>query len=124
MSRESPQREAVRKAFEQAGRPLSAEEARELADDHQPGIGVATVYRAINHAVERGKLKPVALPGETTARFEPAGLGHHHHFECVDCRKVYDLNGCPGGFKSLLPKGFTLENHDLTLFGKCAECAA
>jgi len=124
MARETPQREAVRRAFEHAGRPLSADEARELADADQPGIGAATVYRAINQAVQDGLLKAVALPGETTARYELASLGHHHHFECLACHKVYDIEGCPGGIKSLLPEGFTLEQHDLTLFGKCKECAA
>jgi len=124
MAKASPQREAVRQAFQDAGRPLSVDEAKLIAAKSQPSIGVATVYRAINQAVEEGVLQPVALPGDPGARYELAHLGHHHHFECVTCKKVFDLEGCPGGFKDLLPQGFTLERHDLTLYGQCDECAA
>jgi Fur family ferric uptake transcriptional regulator len=65
---------------------------------------------------------PVVLPGQHV-RYEPAGRLHHHHFQCRHCRKVYELNGCPGNFTSLVPLGFQMDDHELVLYGSCDECA-
>ena len=48
---------------------------------------------------------------------------HHHHFHCRICDRFYDVEGCPGGLSSMLPEGFELESHELTLLGRCAACA-
>ena len=88
-----------------------------------PGLGIATVYRAIKHLLDEGFLSQVDLPGEPP-RYEVAGKAHHHHFRCNNCRKVYDVDGCVDTFKQLLPKGFRLEGHELYLFGRCNTCGA
>jgi hypothetical protein len=62
------------------------------------------------------------LPGEV-ARYELAGGGHHHHFQCLSCQRVFEVEACPGNLASLAPPGFTVEDHDLTLYGRCNECA-
>jgi Fur family ferric uptake transcriptional regulator len=51
------------------------------------------------------------------------GHKHHHHFQCRQCHRVFDVHGCPGNFNRLAPKGFTVEDHDLTLYGRCTHCA-
>ncbi len=94
----------------------------EAAKEHAPGLGIATVYRTIKRLLDDGFLAAVELPGEAP-RYEMAGKGHHHHFLCSNCNKVFDLNGCPGTFKQILPRGFSLEGHEVYLFGRCQECA-
>jgi Fur family ferric uptake transcriptional regulator len=121
MARRTEQREAIRTAIEKAGRPLSPQEVLERAQKHVPGLGIATVYRALSTGAEEGWLKPVELANGPT-RYEKAGLHHHHHFRCRSCDKVYDLDGCPGDLKKLLPRGFTLEDHDIVLYGRCRHC--
>jgi Fur family ferric uptake transcriptional regulator len=37
---------------------------------------------------------------------------------------MYDFEGCPGQLDGLAPKGFIMEDHELFLFGRCADCAA
>jgi Fur family transcriptional regulator, ferric uptake regulator len=64
----------------------------------------------------------VQLPGEN-ARFEAAEHGHHHHFQCRQCQRVFDVHACPGDLSRLAPTGFTVEDHDLTLYGRCSDCA-
>ena len=86
------------------------------------GVGQATVYRALKAAAEDGTFKAVDLPNGPT-RYEPADRPHHHHFHCDACGKVYDLPGCPGGLRALLPDGFTLDRHEVLLFGQCEACA-
>lgn len=119
--RNTKQKAALRAAFEAMGRPLSAEEALEAAAAEVPGLGIATVYRLIRAGLEEEWLKAVEIPGQAP-RYELSGKDHHHHFQCRACDRVFELEGCPGDFKKLVPKGFTLEDHEIMLFGKCVEC--
>ena len=88
-----------------------------------PGLGIATVYRNLKLLVEEGDLRAVALPGENL-RYEVAGPHHHHHFQCRRCQRVFDVHACPGDLAGLAPAGFVVQDHELTLYGLCSECAA
>ena len=123
MERKTSQRQALLKAFEQAGRPLAPQEALELATPHACGLGIATVYRNLKSLADKGVLKPVSLPGESTVRYELCGLAHHHHFHCRQCHQVYEVKGCPGNIERLVPRGFELEDHEVVLYGRCAACS-
>jgi Fur family ferric uptake transcriptional regulator len=57
-------------------------------------------------------------------RFEMSGGGHHHHFQCRRCQRVFEVDACPGNLAALAPAGFTVEDHDLTLYGSCRDCVA
>ncbi|MFN8961389.1 MAG: transcriptional repressor, partial [Betaproteobacteria bacterium] len=43
-------------------------------------------------------------------------------FQCRQCQRVFDVHGCPGNLSRLAPKGFVVEDHDLTLYGRCMSC--
>lgn len=122
MERNTRQRSAIRDAIAWAGRPLLPQEVLEHAQDGAPGLGIATVYRNLKAMVEEGELRPVHLPGENV-RYELALHQHHHHFQCTRCQRVFDVHACPGDLSRLAPAGFTVEDHDLTLYGRCKECA-
>ncbi|MDH4393084.1 MAG: transcriptional repressor [Aquabacterium sp.] len=118
----TPQRAAILAAIARAGRPLLPQEVLELAATEAPTLSIATVYRALKKLSDEGDICPVALAGEPM-RYEPAGREHHHHFQCRGCRRVYDVPGCVGGSGGLVPTGFTLEEHEVILYGRCASCA-
>ena len=122
MDRSTRQRDAIRALFTPHGRPLSPKEIQDKAATEAPGVSLATVYRTIKALEELGEIVRVDLPGEA-ARYELAGKEHHHHFQCRLCGKAYEIHGCPGGINSLLPPGFQLERHEITLFGVCDRCA-
>jgi Fur family transcriptional regulator, ferric uptake regulator len=123
MKRDTEQRRAIRRVIEEAGRPLSPREVLAAARDHRAGLGIATVYRTLKTLVEEGALTQVELPGEAP-RYETAGRQHHHHFHCRACDRVFELEGCPEGLRGLIPTGFSLESHEVVLYGRCAACAA
>jgi Fur family transcriptional regulator, ferric uptake regulator len=120
--RNTRQRRAIRDAFETSGRPLAAEEVQKLASEGVSGLGIATVYRNIRTLVDEGWLVPVELPGENP-RYELAGKGHHHHFHCRACGKVFELEGCVPTVAALAPKGFQVTDHEVVLYGACVACA-
>lgn len=120
--RSTRQRVAMRAVIESAARPLSPQEICELAQAEVPALGMATVYRNLKLMVEAGEIEAVVLPGDG-ARYEPAHRGHHHHFQCDECKRVFDIHECPGNLDKLAPKGFTVERHELTLYGRCDGCA-
>lgn len=119
--RKTKQRDAIQDVFEHTDRPLSPDEVHEEAAKAIPGIGIATVYRNIKGLLEAGVLRTVEIPG-ASARYEMAGMAHHHHFQCNDCEKVFDIHGCPGNIDKLSPPGFEVSAHSITLYGKCPEC--
>ena len=93
VTRNTKQKNAIRAAFVETGRPLSPEEVLSYAQRNVADLSIATVYRNLKIMVEEKWLTAVQLPGEPS-RYEISGKPHHHHFWCNDCGKVYELEGC------------------------------
>lgn len=121
MQRSTRQRTAIRATIAAAGRPLSPQEVLDQARAEVPALGLATVYRNLRLLLEDGEIQGVNLPGDNV-RYELAGHDHHHHFQCRQCQRVFDIHACPGDLQRLAPPGFLVEAHDLTLYGQCADC--
>jgi Fur family ferric uptake transcriptional regulator len=121
IERATRQRTAIRQVLEKARRPLSPQEILTEAAARVPSLGMATVYRTIKQLLTDGDIVSVAVGGDI-ARYEPAKSEHHHHFQCTTCRRVFDMPGCPGNLRRLAPRGFRVEHHEVTLFGRCADC--
>lgn len=120
--RRTRQRDAIRAVLETARRPLSIGEVLQLAQRAVPGLGIATVYRTVGALVEEGFLCQVEIGGEAP-RYEISGRGHHHHFRCRSCQRVFEMDGCLPDVQRLAPSGFLVEDHEILLFGLCQDCA-
>jgi len=125
LGRTTRQRSALLDIIARESRPLSPYELHALALRAIPSISQSTVYRNLRALEEAGEIHAVSIPGQAP-RYELAAVAahHHHHFHCHGCDRVYDLEGCPGGLRGLLPHGFTLEEHTIVLKGKCQMCAS
>jgi Fur family ferric uptake transcriptional regulator len=121
MERSTRQRTAIRAVIDAAGRPLSPQEVLEAAQSDVPALSLATVYRNIKALIDAGEISAVSLPGDSP-RYESAHHEHHHHFQCTNCMRVFDVHDCPGDLAGLVPAGFTVERHELTLYGRCSDC--
>lgn len=121
-SRKTKQRDALAEILERAASPLSVTELFDAASKQVEGLGVATVYRTIGSLLDAGLIEAVEIPGEPT-RYERSDKGHHHHFQCERCDRVFDIHGCLDNLRRLLPPKFKLSGHAVTLYGICAGCA-
>jgi len=121
MERNTRQRQAIVDVLADAPGPLSPREVLDRAKAKVSRLGMATVYRTLASLVDAGDVTTVDVPGQP-ARYEPAGKGHHHHFHCTVCERLYEVDGCPGNLAGLAPPGFSVTGHDLTLIGICRAC--
>ena len=121
MKRMTRQRQAILDCFKKCSRPLSVEEILQDAAEAVPQLNLATVYRNLKLLVDEGIISPVDLPGGNP-RYECVGLKHHHHFLCEKCNRLFDVHGCPEGISGMVPQGFKLLGHTITLSGMCADC--
>ncbi|MBC61452.1 MAG: transcriptional repressor [Zetaproteobacteria bacterium] len=122
MQRDTKQRGTILKVLKIADRPLSIEEILVTTRKIIPGIGIATVYRAIKSYLQNKKITKVNLPG-CQQRYEVTSLEHNHHFWCRMCDKVFKVPGCSGKLNFNSPEGFQTELHEITLKGLCSECS-
>jgi Fur family ferric uptake transcriptional regulator len=123
MERTTRQKTAIQVAIESARRPLSPQEILEVAGLQVAQLGIATVYRNLKSLTQEGRVQIVTLPGDNP-RYESSAAAsqHHHHFQCSLCQRVFDVHDCPGDLKKMAPQGFVVERHELTLYGRCADC--
>jgi Fur family transcriptional regulator, ferric uptake regulator len=121
MERTTRQRDAIRAAIQASRRPLLPQEVLDKVRAAVPSIGLATIYRNLKLLVAEGAVQVITLPGDSP-RYETTESDHHHHFQCTACQRVYDIPGCPGNLRRLAPRGFTVEHHDVTLYGRCSDC--
>ena len=121
--RKTQQREAILQVIAEAPGPLSVPEIHERSTEKLESVGIATVYRTLKLLQESEQIQIVILPsGES--RFESAQHGHHEHFQCRTCTRVFDVHTCslPKTRGATLPGGFVIEDHEITFYGTCPDC--
>ena len=122
MERSTRQRQVIETVLAHATRPLSPQELLIEAQRELPRLGIATVYRALRDGQDAGTIHAVEVQGAVVC-YELANHGHHHHFHCTVCTKIFEVHACPGDLQHLAPPGFQVSGHDLTLRGTCRHCA-
>jgi Fur family ferric uptake transcriptional regulator len=122
MKRKTTQKEAIQQVFRQADRPLGIEEILRAGRERVPALNRATVYRNVKLFLEEGWLVRFNHPTRGTL-YERAGKGHHHHFHCRICDRVFELPGCALNEKEAVPEGFLTESHEVFLSGVCSSCS-
>ena len=122
MKRTTQQKRAIRLAFEEAGRPLTVGEVFEASRRHVPSLNLATVYRNLKAMVRDRALHAVRIPGEPS-RYEQSGKGHHHHFQCESCGRVFDIPCRIEDSDTEVPREFEVSRHEVMVYGRCEQCA-
>ncbi|GIH06836.1 transcriptional repressor [Rhizocola hellebori] len=91
------------------------------------GVGLTTVYRALQTLVDAGEADTMRLPsGEQLFRLCGQGR-HHHHLVCRQCGRTVEIDGpAVESWTDRIARehGFTDVSHTLEIFGTCSACAA
>ncbi len=122
MKRKTSQRSAIEQVFYEQNEPLGVQEILEFGKKIVISLNQATVYRNLKLLVEKGWLKQINHPSLGTL-YERSGKGHHHHFHCHSCNRVFELAGCALNENEAAPNGFVIEDHEIFLFGVCPSCS-
>ncbi|KAF0178290.1 MAG: Ferric uptake regulator Fur family [Nitrospirae bacterium] len=123
--RDTSQRELILDEFLRREQHISAEELYDVVKQRDRTIGQATVYRVLKLLCEAGLAREVNF-GDGTMRYEHEfGHEHHDHLTCTACGKTIEVvdPAIETLQKALAEKyGFCLLNHEMYLYGTCAEC--
>jgi Fur family ferric uptake transcriptional regulator len=102
--------------------PISAVDLLAIAQKKAPALNKTTVYRTLDKLTQDGTVDVVMLH-EGVLHYElRTHESHHHHFVCLKCDTIYCISGCVTGLNSLVPNGFSLNSHEVTLRGICKRC--
>ena len=121
MIRRTKQREVIETVFEREHRPLTPPEVFELAQIHLPSLGLRTVYRQIRALSEEGRIVGIDYPGQPL-RYEWVRSGHHPHFICRGCERVFDLEMEVPDVDVTPPPGFIINGQETVVYGYCPNC--
>lgn len=124
--RRTRQRAAVSAIMTALDEFRTAQEVHATLRDQGDPIGLATVYRTLTQMAESGEIDCVRTPDGQSA-YRSCSSGHHHHLICRECGRTVEIT--PPSFEDwtntvAAEHGFTEINHELELFGRCADCTA
>lgn len=123
-SRMSAQRAAIATAVQAMQRAFTAEELHRAVTADEPGIGLATVYRAISAMQSSGSLVSVGERDGSVLLALCARHDHHHHLVCNECGAVVAID-CPiddATVRAAARSGHLVTDHHIVLYGICADC--
>jgi len=124
--RSTKQREAIARAMEKAGRPISAQALHARLNRHGRGPGLATIYRTLQ-ALEQAGYARTFPAGEGEVSYKLCDPGHHHHLICEGCGLVIEIPSCEiegWAMRAARRRGFAVSSHQADIFGLCETCAA
>jgi Fe2+ or Zn2+ uptake regulation protein len=118
--RVTPPRRAVLQSIARRSEHFTPDE---IVEDARPA-GRATVFRTMRLLQDQGAVCRV-LMSDGSLRYRVGGVGHHHHFVCLECGDVRDFSDCdvPADVQEIGEMaGFEIQGHSLELYGRCARC--
>ena len=121
----TPQRAAVRDVVRQAQDHPTAREVYQRVRHRAPGIGFATVYRALNLLADHSQVLELQLGDEAVARYD-GNVARHDHVVCNPCGAVADVSvELPAHvtIEATAASGFAVDAYELRFSGRCPSCS-
>ncbi len=107
-----------------AGDHPTARDIYQRVRRRRPGIGFATVYRALNLLVAHREVLELQLGDDAVARYD-GNTSHHDHVVCPGCGAVADLSvrlPADVNARAAAATGFAVTGYDLRFEGRCPDC--
>ncbi len=106
-------------------RHLTAEDVFRVLLEDRTDIGLATVYRVLTQFEQAGILSRSHF--ESGKAVYEINEGHHHdHLICTSCGRVEEFYDAEIEKRQQIvakAKGWILQDHAMSLYGLCADCA-
>ena len=118
----TPNRIAILEYFATVQIYLSAEETFSALRHQHPKIGLPTVYRILGELSMAGVIYKILHPNRKLYYFYCPNPGHHHHFVCLSCRTVTDIDFCLCEQFQQITDGI-VQDHIIQASGLCRNCA-
>jgi Fur family transcriptional regulator, ferric uptake regulator len=125
-ARMSAQRALIAEAVLGMAGAFTAEDLHRHVSSAAPGIGLATVYRALAAMQASGAVAAVGDRQGSALLARCDRHDHHHHLVCTVCGSVVGID-CPLGDEAIAGAkraGHLVTRHEITLYGLCAGCCA
>jgi Fur family ferric uptake transcriptional regulator len=107
-------------------RHLSAEDVYKRITEANGDVGLATIYRVLGQLTDVGILVRSVFDAESgKAVYEVHEGKHHDHLVCLECGRVDEFvdDVIEKRQKAVAEaNGYALAQHQLALYGYCAEC--
>ncbi len=116
----TPQRQSIFRALAASTEHPTAEMVYAVVRAEMPTISLRTVYQTLNDLAAMGELATLDV-GAGATRFDPT-VDPHHHVVCTGCGRIEDILVDTPPLAA--PAGFEVAATEITLRGRCAECAA
>jgi Fur family transcriptional regulator, stress-responsive regulator len=123
--RVTAQRVVVLEVLDRSDGHLTAEEVRLAARSRIGSVSVQAVYDVLAVLTRVGLARCIETPGHP-ARYESRVGDNHHHFVCRRCGRTIDVDCAVGDAPCLLPsavpRGFEIDEAEVTYWGICSDC--
>ncbi len=125
--RTTSQRTALLQVLAGTDEFVTAQELHTALRDSGTPIGLATVYRTLADLATAGDVDTLRNSAGETLYRQCGQPAHHHHLVCRVCGRTEEVTapGVERWARSVAEEyGFVDINHEVELFGVCADCAA
>ena len=118
----TPQRLAILAIMLAARTYLSPEEVQgQLQQEEGSKVGLPTIYRNLEELSVQGVISKILHPNRQLYYYFCPNRGHHHHFVCLSCRTVQDIDYC--GFAEMAGHiDGRVDLHIMQALGTCGSC--
>ena len=124
----TPQRQIVLEVVENSAQHLDTEAVYRRAQEKDPSISLATVYRTLAVLKDEGLIEQrYVARNHAREHYEPVGAPEHYHFTCLGCHQVIEfqsphVNQMRAELEADL--GLHVSQACLCLEGYCQTCVA
>lgn len=125
--RQTRQRAEILDLLEDLDEFRSAQQLHELLRSRGSGVGLATVYRAVQSLADGGEIDVLRTQDGESVYRRCEQRSHHHHLVCRSCGRTVEIDaGQAEAWAAQVgaAHGFTDVDHTIELLGTCADCRA
>jgi Fur family ferric uptake transcriptional regulator len=116
---------AVLEALDSTDGHVTADEVRREVVLRIGSVSVQAAYDVLAALSRAGLIRCIETPGHP-ARYEARVGDNHHHFVCRHCGATIDIDCATGVAPCLvpqaLPRGFEVDEAEVTYWGTCPDC--